>query len=301
MKYGLHFRSWDGLYENSRIMEIAAQAKELGAETFEVFPPEFVIRCEKDKIRRMRKQIDDLGIEFYLTCKYPADADIASEDAYKREKGVTFMKRYIEGAAELGVSKIAGIVYSTWPHPYHADMIDKKVKYDRTMYSMDSMRDILSVAEDCGIYLEAEIVNRFEHYLINTAEEAVAYCEAVNSPMLRILFDVFHANIEEDSLGDAIRLCGKWLDHFHVSEPNRRIPYHNGRINWAEVGKALADINYQGSVTLEPILLFLGKTSYNSRMFRDLIDDTSEEKRLQMLKAGLQFIKSEFDINKKVG
>jgi len=295
MKYGLHFRSWDGLFTNDKIMDIAAEAKSLGAETFEVFPPEYVLNCETDKIHELKKKIDELGIEFFLTSKYPPDADLASEDPEERARAIAFMTRYIQGASELGVRKIGGIVYSVWPHRYDNDMIDPQIKYERTMRSIEGMRKLMVTAEKCGVHLDAEIVNRFEHYMMNTAQEAIDYCDAVDSPNFGILFDVFHANIEEDSIEDAIRLCRSRIDHFHVSEPNRRVPYHNGRINWQSIGNALKETGYDGSVTLEPILLFLGKASYNSRLFRDLIDDRSQEARLEIIKNGLDFIKGNFN------
>ena len=163
------------------------------------------------------------------------------------------------------------------------------------MRSIESMRQIIPTAEACQVTLNAEIVNRFEHYIMNTAAEGMEYCKAVGSERLNLLFDFFHANIEEDSIVEAIKCCKGKIGHVHVSEANRRIPYNGSRMDWKAYGQALRDINYEGTVTLEPILLCLGKTSYNSRLFRDLIEDPSLESRLRLLKDGLTFIKNTFE------
>lgn len=295
MKYGLHFRSWDGFYDSGNLRECLDQAKVLGAEAFEVFPPACVLSCEKEKIKEVKERIEDSGMELLLTCRYPSDMDIASELPSVRRKGIDYMRRVIEGAAELGAGKIGGIVYSIWPYRFDDDMITPQIKEDRTKYSVESMKEIMETAESCSVCLNAEVLNRFEHYLLNTAKEGADYCEQVGSPNLKLLLDTFHMNIEEDSIPDAIRLAGKHIGHFHVSEPNRKIPRRESRLDWPGIGRALRETGYEGTVVLEPILLFLGPASYNSRLWRNHVEDSSMETRLELLKEGLDFIREQFE------
>jgi D-psicose/D-tagatose/L-ribulose 3-epimerase len=49
-------------------------------------------------------------------------------------------------------------------------------------------------------------VNRFEHFILNTAEEGVAFVERINSPSCRLHLDTFHMNIEEDNLRDRLEI-----------------------------------------------------------------------------------------------
>lgn len=62
MKYGLHFRSWDGLYQVEQLPRFVQQAKDLEAETFEAAPPPCVLACDRVKIRELRKSLDDVGL-----------------------------------------------------------------------------------------------------------------------------------------------------------------------------------------------------------------------------------------------
>jgi D-psicose/D-tagatose/L-ribulose 3-epimerase len=64
------------------------------------------------------------------------------------------------------------------------------------------------------------------------------------------MLDTFHLNIEESSLGDAIRSVGSRLRHFHSCENDRSAP-GAGHVPWNEVAQALKDINYDGPVVIE--------------------------------------------------
>ena len=67
------------------------------------------------------------------------------------------------------------------------------------------MREAVKAAEDNEVVFNMEVVNRFEQFLLNTCEEALAYVEAIGSPNAKVMLDTFHMNIEEDFIGEAIR------------------------------------------------------------------------------------------------
>lgn len=93
-------------------------------------------------------------------------------------------------------------------------------------------------AADLGIHLCLEVPNRFENYILNTAEEGVAYVQEVDKENVKVMLDTFHMNIEDESIAGAIRTAGPLLGHFHTGECNRKVP-GQGRIPWREIGKAL--------------------------------------------------------------
>ena len=139
------------------------------------------------------------------------------------------------------------------------------------------MKEIIKVAEDCGVTYCVEAVNRFETCLINTAKEALMYVEEIDSPNIGVLLDTYHMNIEEDNIGDAIRLVGAdRLKSFHTGDNNRRAP-GRGHINWDEVFGALADIGYEGRIVSEPFVMQGGEVGRDIHVYRDLIENPSEE------------------------
>jgi D-psicose/D-tagatose/L-ribulose 3-epimerase len=125
------------------------------------------------------------------------------------------------------------------------------------------------------------VVNRFEQYLINTCDEAVDYLNQVGSDHCKILLDSFHMNIEEDNIYNAIIKAGDKLGHVHIGETNRKAP-GVGHFPWDELMKGLKDINYRGSIVMEPFLIPGGEVGRDVKIFRDLsigIDIDKEAKR----------------------
>ncbi|MFC0183451.1 sugar phosphate isomerase/epimerase family protein [Pseudarcicella hirudinis] len=127
-----------------------------------------------------------------------------------------------------------------------------------------------------------EYLNRFESYLITSAEELVRFVEEVNHPNCRLMFDTFHANIEEKDLGNALRLCSKDLIHVQISENDRSTP-GKGNINWESVFDALEEINYDGWLSIEAFSTKLAAANIWRKMF------TSEE---QLMQDGFEFMKA---------
>jgi D-psicose/D-tagatose/L-ribulose 3-epimerase len=135
-----------------------------------------------------------------------------------------------------------------------------------------SMRELAALAKGSGVTLNIEVLNRFEHFLFNTCEEALSFVDEIDSPAVRILLDTFHMNIEEDSFGGAIRLAGKRLAALHLGETNRKPP-GMGRIPWAEIREALDDIAFDGPLVMEPFILPGGQVGRDIALWRELIVD----------------------------
>jgi D-psicose/D-tagatose/L-ribulose 3-epimerase len=75
-------------------------------------------------------------------------------------------------------------------------------EWHRGVEGLQSLGDILAQHD---ITLAIEPLNRYQTYFLNTIADALSLCEAVNHPNVGILFDVFHANIEEQDIPSAIR------------------------------------------------------------------------------------------------
>ena len=95
-----------------------------------------------------------------------------------------------------------------------------------------------------------EPLNRFETDMINTAEQALNLISAVGHPALKILLDLFHMNIEEYSVYDAVLAAGDKLCHVQVSECNRGTP-GQGTAPWEQLKRGLDEVGYKGAVVIE--------------------------------------------------
>jgi D-psicose/D-tagatose/L-ribulose 3-epimerase len=112
------------------------------------------------------------------------------------------------------------------------------------------LRGLAEYAADHGVVLCVEPLNRFETSFINLASHVIELVDRVAHPACQVMLDTFHMNIEEQSLGDAIRAVGPRLRHFHSCENDRGTP-GQGHVPWSDVAAALRDINYDGPVVIE--------------------------------------------------
>ena len=284
-KIGIYYAYWTHNWD-ADFVPFVAKVKRLGFDILEVNsgPVTNMSNRQRDRLKRAAGRA---GIELTYCIGLPHRYDIASPDAPVREAGVAFLKKSAEMLRYMGNKQLGGIIYSSWPGKLPSGA-DKRAARDR---SVKSMKEVMKVVEDCGVYFNVEAVNRFEQYLMNTAQEAVDYVKRVGSPHCRVLLDSFHLNIEEDHVHDAIVSTGRALGHFHIGETNRRAP-GRGRMPWDEIFGALQEINYAGAVTMEPFLMPGGEVGRDISVYRDLRDgldlDKEAKRALQFVQAKLQ-------------
>ncbi len=208
------------------------------------------------------------GITLSYGIGLPPSRDVSSPDEAVRREGVTYMRRLIDAVGDMGGGTVCGTVHSCWPATLPKGVSDKRPYRDA---SLRSMRELVKPAEDRGVVLLVEVINRFEQFLLNTAAEAVSYVDEVASPACAILLDTFHLNIEEDSIGGAIRHAGSRLKQLHLGETNRKPP-GLGRMPWGEIREALDDVGFTGSLVMEPFVLPGGQVARDIGVWRPIIE-----------------------------
>jgi D-psicose/D-tagatose/L-ribulose 3-epimerase len=260
---GMHFGYWTQYWDSDPLLFVE-RAQKCGFDILEVNAPK-IARMSAAERDTLKEAAANAGIGLTYSIGMTPDMDMLSEDAATRKKGITFLQNLSLAMKQMGGTIMAGINYSCWPRrPLPGE--DKQVLTDR---AVEGVREAIKVAEDSGVLFCLEIVNRFEHFLMNTAAEGIAFAERVGSPNCKIHLDTFHLNIEEDSIGEAIVEAGSWLGHFHLGEPNRRPP-GRGRMPWAEIFGALHQINYQGALVMEPFLIPGGDVGRDIAVYRYL-------------------------------
>ena len=103
-----------------------------------------------------------------------------------------------------------------------------------------------------------------------------------------MLFDTFHANIEEKDIAAGFRTVGSHLKHVHTCENDRGIP-GSGHVEWPAVVGALKAMNYDGWLTIESFGFALGELSAAAAIWRD-IEATPESIAVE----GVKFLKQQF-------
>ena len=249
------------------------KVKRLGFDILE-FQAQPLLEMSDEECRKIKRYADDAGIKLSYSLGLNRLYDVASRDRYVRAGGVKYLSEIVYKIAVMEGELFSGVTYCGWGVPDH--FVDEKEKEDMFCRSVDSMRQVMKVAEKEGVTVCCEAVNRYESPLVNTAAEAIRYADMVNSPNIGIHLDTYHMNIEENNIGDAIRLVGKRLRHFHTGDNNRNIP-GRGHIDWDDVFKALKDIDYKKDIVSEPFLMMGNEVGYDIRVWRPILENPTEE------------------------
>ena len=291
MKYGIYNAYWT--HEWSADYEYyIPKVKKLGFDVLEISCAALTSDYASDaKLRDLKQCADDNGI--ILTAGYgpTKEQNLCSSDPEVVEKAMEFFKMILPKLQKMDIHILGGGLYSYWPLDPTLPM-DKEKDTER---AIKNMKRLSVVAEDCGVVLGMEVLNRFEGYIMNTCAEGLAFIRQVDSPNVKVMLDTFHMNIEEDNIGAAIRLAGKDLCHLHLGEQNRLVP-GKGSLPWQEIGQALRDICYEGCAVMEPFVMKGGTIGSQIRVWRDMVPDTSEDALDRDARGAVEFVRHVFGL-----
>ena len=190
------------------------------------------------------------------------------------------MQEVVKAAAEAGARIVAGPLYS--PVGY---LPGRRRTRDEWKWAVEGHQSLGDTLSRHNVTMAIEPLNRFETFFLNTAKDAAALATEINHPNVGVLFDTFHANIEEKDIGAGYRTVGAHLKHVHACENDRGIP-GSGHVEWKNVFQALRDVHYDGWLTIESFGFALPNLSAAAAIWRD-IEATPESIAVE----GVKFLK----------
>ena len=158
------------------------------------------------------------------------------------------IKRLLELGAELGVGCIVIPIYGRTRN-LPGNGTGRSREEDERLF-LDGMGELAEHAERVGGTLLLEAINRYENGLCVTVAHSLRLRQAIGSPAVRTMGDVFHMNIEEADLGPALEEAGYTLGYVHLADSQRLEP-GQGHLDFRPVFTALDRIGYRGYASLE--------------------------------------------------
>jgi D-psicose/D-tagatose/L-ribulose 3-epimerase len=259
MKFGVNTMIWSGQYDQS-VRDLLPRIKQAGFDGIE-FP---LFRLEGFDAATVRRDLEANGLEATVASAFLKGVSPVSENAADRATALQHLKDLIRTSADAGAKVFAGPMYS--PVGYLPGRRRTDDEWKRAVEGLQSVGDTLITN---GVTLAIEPLNRFETYFLNTAVDAVRLCDEVNHPNIGILYDTFHANIEEKNVAAGIRTVGRRLRHVHTCEHDRGTP-GSGHTDWQGVFQALKDVGYDGWLTIESFGFNIGDISAAAAIWRDI-------------------------------
>jgi D-psicose/D-tagatose/L-ribulose 3-epimerase len=259
LKFGANAFIWSERFDRSHI-GLLERLKKAGFDGIEL--P--LIDPDQTRDSVVREALQDCQLEPTFCSVLPPGLSPISDDSGVRQRTTQHYQRCIETAAEMGGSLIAGPLYAPVGYlPGHRRTADE---WKRAVECFQQLGPALA---EHSVTLAIEPLNRYETYFLNTAADAARLCSEVGHARVGILFDTYHANIEEKHLGEAIVMVGQHLRHFHSCENDRGVP-GSGHIDWPGVFAGLRAVNYDGWLTIESFGFSLGMLSAAASVWRDL-------------------------------
>jgi D-psicose/D-tagatose/L-ribulose 3-epimerase len=259
MKFGVNTFIWTANFDRSNL-PLLPQLKAGGFDGVEV--PLF--RPAEFATADIARGLAENGLECTICSVLTGGLSIISEDAVVRRQTRVHMEECVKTAAEVGAKIVAGPLYS--PVGY---LPGRRRTADEWKWAVDCYQSLGPVLQQYGVTIAIEPLNRFETYFLNTAQDAVALCDQIGHPNVGVLFDTFHANIEEKDIAQGYRTVGRHLKHVHTCENDRGIP-GTGHVEWKSVFQALHDLKYDGWLTIESFGFALGELSAAASIWRDI-------------------------------
>jgi sugar phosphate isomerase/epimerase len=170
--------------------------------------------------------------------------DLAHPDPAVRAEAVRYVVDCLRFAAEVGAPLVQMLPSG------ETRLAPLATQAEEWAWSVAGMQVAAREAEQVGIRICVEPINRYEAYLVINATDAMAYVEAVGSPWVGMTMDLFHANLEEADIGASLRAAAPRLWHVHVADTNRQ-GLGRGHLDLGAAARALQDIDYNGSIVVE--------------------------------------------------
>jgi len=278
VKFGVNTFIWSAAID-SLVLDLLPRIREGGFDGVELplIHPAGVPSAE------LRRALTASGLDVNFCSILPRDRSLISEDAGVRQRTVDHLKECIKVAADTGASTIAGPLYS--PVGYFPG---RRRTPDEWRWAVEGYQTLGTTLQTHGVTIAIEPLNRFETSFLNTVADATRLASEIDHPSVGVLFDTFHANIEETDVAAALRSAAPHLKHVHASENNRGTP-GTGHTDWGGVFQTLRELPYEGWVTIESFGFALGELSVAASIWRDLAPHAEDIafQGVQFLKAGL--------------
>lgn len=260
MKYGMNMLLWTDNVSESHFGQLES-LKNMGYDGVEL--PIFA--ADEAHFRKLAEKLDDLGLErTAVTVHGSPEGNPISSDANVRNAGLNHLKAVIDMCHVVGATHLCGPIHSTLGH-----FSGKGPTAEEWGHGKDTLARAGEYAQQAGVTLVVEYLNRFETYFLTSAQDTARFCREINHLNVKMMYDTFHANIEEKDIAKAIKECADQTVHVHISENDRSTP-GEGHVDWDTTFKTLKETKYDGWFMVEAFGLALPALAAATKIWRKM-------------------------------
>ena len=265
MKIGINLALWTDTLDNGRL-PLLDQCKTIGYDMVEL--PVFDTDLKVAEI--WGKRLDEVGLERSAGCAFGPDHNMIDPSPQVRRRGIDAGKATLDFTAAVGSRILIGHMPSALGLFTGQGPTEQEWKW-----GIEAMRELSEHADRLNVTIGLEAVNRFECYLFNCMADTLRFVKDANHQRCQLMYDTFHANIEEKDVAAAIRSVKDHLVHVHISECDRSTPGQGG-VRWKETFDALYEIDYKGYLVCEAFGAALPKLAAATKIWRNMFENADQ-------------------------
>jgi D-psicose/D-tagatose/L-ribulose 3-epimerase len=233
--------------------------------------------------KTVKQALDDNGLICNTICAALGPGRDLRGSSADQEGTLKYLTEIMEIMPVLDCKILAGPLYSSVGRADFVPADEYKLQWELVV---KNLRTLSGQAEQAGLKLAIEPLNRYETDFINTSAQAMQMLHDVNSSSLYVHLDTFHMNLEEKDPAQAIINVGDKLALLHASGSDRGTP-GGDQINWDRIFAALKTTGYDGDIVIEsftPAVKIIAKAASIWRNIEPSIESIAQD--------GLKFLKT---------
>jgi hydroxypyruvate isomerase len=245
--FNLKYAPHDGMFKSHAGGDIISQLEFMVEQGFTAFEDNEMRNRPIEEQKRMASKMEQLGIEmgvFVAHKIYWEEPNLASGKQEWRDEFLQYIKDAVEVAKRVNAKWMTVV-------PGHVDL---RLDIDfQTANVVETLRRACDILEPHGLTMVLEPLNFRDHpgLFLTESPQAFQICKAVDSPSCKILFDIYHQQIQEGNLLPNIDDCWDEIAYFQIGDnPGRKEPT-TGEINYKNVFKYIYDKGYKGILGME--------------------------------------------------
>jgi D-psicose/D-tagatose/L-ribulose 3-epimerase len=277
MRAGINLLLWTTRVEEKHV-PILERLQEAGYDGAEI--P--IHTADRRHYEKLAQTMDSLGLQRTVSTALPgAGTNLIGAQASSRRAAVDYLKSIIECVHALGAKRLVGPVYQAL-----GEFPGRPPSEQEYEWATEGLEQVAAHAAEAGVTVCLEPLNRFECHLMNTLETGSRLVDRIGSPNIKLMYDSFHANIEEDDPLTSIDRYIDYIGHVHISENHRGTP-GEGHLPLRETIDQFLAHRYGGWFVIEAFGTALPELAAATRCWRRTFSSENH-----VLEAGIRLLKS---------
>ncbi len=245
--FNLHYAPHVGMFSKHAGEDPVAQLEFMAAQGFTAFEDNGMTGREISEQERMAATMKDKGIRmgvFVAHKIYWTEPSLTSGDKEKRAEFLEQIRAAVDVAKRVNAKWMTVV----------PGFVDLRLSMGfQTANVIESLKQAAAILEPHELIMVLEPLNFRDHpgLFLCGSPQAYEICKAVNSPSCKILFDIYHQQIQEGNLIPNIEACWNEIAYFQIGDnPGRKEPT-TGEINYRNVFRFIHGKGFTGIMGME--------------------------------------------------